>query len=62
MEKYNAVQIIKSTEDMIAKVDEMLSNDEVQDKFANNAMELVNSKTGIIDKYMAELEVYLKKL
>lgn len=58
----DAVVIINNKNELGEKVDLLLSDSKAQDALANNAMHFIQSKNGIINKYMEHLDPYLKPL
>jgi 3-deoxy-D-manno-octulosonic-acid transferase len=62
MQSNNAVLVVSDKDVLVRKVEELLSNNAAQDKLANNALEFINSKSGVVSRYMQELEPYFKKL
>ncbi len=58
----DCVIIIKDENELAEKVDALLSSREFHDRLSTNATHFVQSKTGIINNYMQQLDPYLKPL
>lgn len=57
-----AAVIVTNADDLSENVINLIKNSADQRKLAENALEYIDSKSGIIDRYLTELEPYLKPL
>ncbi len=61
MKVNNAVKIIKDSDGIFQNVKNLLSDISLQKKLANSAFEYVESKKGILENYLNQIEVFIKK-
>jgi 3-deoxy-D-manno-octulosonic-acid transferase len=62
LEKNSAVMTVKDAADLGTKIDLLLSDHDRQEALANAALKFIESKAGIIDRYMELLLPYLKPM
>ncbi len=62
MEHSVAVLRINDAEALVEAVSDMLNSPERRNKLASNALHFVNSRSGIVERYMETLKPYLKPL
>jgi 3-deoxy-D-manno-octulosonic-acid transferase len=58
----HAAIIVTNVDELAQTVIELINNGSEQRKIADNALEYINGKSGIIERYLVELEPYLKPL
>jgi len=59
LEESNGVLVVKDAGDLAKRIEELLSDHEKQETLAENALNFVDGKSGVIEKYMEYLEPYL---
>jgi 3-deoxy-D-manno-octulosonic-acid transferase len=62
MAENNSVIIVKDVDDLANKITDIFVNSKLQKILSTNALEYIESKSGIIDAYIKELEPYIKPL
>jgi 3-deoxy-D-manno-octulosonic-acid transferase len=62
MEQANAVLMISNLKELIEKVDMLLEQSKVQYAFADASLMYVQSKSGVVSRYLELLNPYLKPL
>lgn len=62
MQQEHAVIIVKDEAEFLANLDNLLADNKLQDIYANRALEFVNSKSGIVENYLNQLDKYIKPL
>jgi len=59
---HNAVLMVRDKEHLAEKIELLLTDKALQDKLATNATHFIQSKTGILENYMQQLDPYLRPL
>lgn len=62
MQHYNGVLVVKDAGDLVAKIDLLMTDHDKLEELADNAINFIDSKSGIIEKYMEYLRPYLNPL
>lgn len=56
-----AVINIGNAAELASKIDELISDNNLQKEYATNALAFIESKSGVVDSYLKEIENFIKK-
>ncbi len=62
MEAFNAVMVVKDKTELLEKLTQLFADNKMVDLYAEQALQFIQSKSGVIDNYMNLLDPYLKPL